>query len=119
MKKYSTKIIEGKLMLISRDIQVGDKVYCSESKPTPWCKVEWIVDDSIGVTIEDSTNYSQDIFTPDLDKIFKVIGEISSDALSYVKKGDEFNENQIKPFDLVATPSIKGIRIKGPCGHFH
>jgi len=26
--KYETKILDGKMMLISRDIQVGDNVFC-------------------------------------------------------------------------------------------
>lgn len=138
MKQYFAKEIEGELMLCSRDIQVGDRVYCPESKPTEWCKVEWIVDDLIGVTIEGSTDYAQDIFTPNTEETFKPIGKISPSAI-WVKDGDGFGCDAWRQrcfYDYNAE--IEGdisyiyhenmnvcvykklnIEIFGPCGHFH
>lgn len=76
----------------------------------------------------------------DMNKCFKVIGEISPDALGYVKEGDEFGEDDIR----IGAGSIMNARfhfvpfegddqkewfpnngwelytqIKDPCGHFH
>lgn len=79
------------------------------------------------------------------DFAYKVIGEISSDALAYVKESDEFDEGDIKRDVLIKDTfdneyehlNPKGnekirelsdtekiikelpIKIKGPCGHFH
>ena len=64
------------------------------------------------------------------------IGEISPDALSYVKEGDEFDEEQLRVqqigphSDMDDVFSIKAsfrdtadykhyIQIKGSCNHFH
>ena len=49
----------------------------------------------------------------------KVIGEISPDALGYVKEGDEFDETEVSIYDVLNKISVLGIKIKGPCGHFH
>lgn len=64
---------------------------------------------------------------------FKVIGEISPYALSYVKEGQELNEEDIQftvyePYEPAWSVSLeewlefsckKNIQIKGPCSHFH
>jgi hypothetical protein len=60
------------------------------------------------------------------------IGEISPDALTYVKEGDEFDEYDYrykdkKGWDIVKDISVISpqfrhlylIGLKGPCGHFH
>lgn len=94
-----------KLFLCSRDIQIGDGMV-----------MECLTNGNYEIFQIDTLN---DIF-PDMIKEgsqFKIIGEISPDALSYVKEGDEFDENQV----IYASVDYIGWRykIKGPCGHFH
>ena len=69
--KYKVKSIDGKMMLTSSDIQVGDKYY--NQRLNLWGDAHVLPSDPA-------------------DKCIKVIGEISPDALSYVKEGDEFDE---------------------------
>ena len=54
----------------------------------------------------------------------KRIGQISSDALSYVKEGMEYEEDQVKRVNVSHRPpqhykDYHYYKIKGPCGHFH
>lgn len=63
----------------------------------------------------------------------KPIGEISPDALSYIKEGDTFDEtkvqfreknkdyhNGLKFIDIPPNDYFQCIvKIQGPCGHFH
>lgn len=108
-----------KLFLCSRDIVRNDNVYCS---------------------VEDYINRSPLLVQEHAIKalkhkeVFKVIGEISPEA-TWVKEGDEFDENYILgyiaedgssyPLDIigeqlvVSSESIDYYQIKGPCGHFH
>ena len=116
-----------KLFLCSRDIQVGDKVRMETGE-------ELICYEKYG-TLYTKGEYELEVF-PDRD--FKVIGEISPDALSYVKEGDEFEESEFRLFakhrsfkdmdywitDWEELSSLKEkytviVEIKGPCGHFH
>lgn len=59
------------------------------------------------------------------DGSYKVIGEISSGALSYVKEGMEYEHNEVFLNGIgqnwnSKTPLGKHIvKIKGPCGHYH
>lgn len=116
-----------KLFLCSRDIKVGDKVYApnyksgtdilEEEQPDPWYVLENLYD------VKNFQNQSS----------FKVIGEISPDALGYVKEGMEYNREDIKPFYLLAGGECEYLeghdperwlkhsyyKIKGPCGRFH
>lgn len=69
-----------KLFLCSRDIQVGDEYYNSMGY-----KVDHTWDEE---AIQDSKDFPDDIF--------KVIGEISPDAI-WVKEGDEFDEDELEP----------------------
>lgn len=59
---------------------------------------------------------------------YKIIGEISKDALSYIKEGDEFGEEDIstsafiksiEPLPEFGALGKNYVLIKGPCGHFH
>jgi hypothetical protein len=124
-KPYSTKFIDGKLMLTSSDIQVGDKVYANYSTE----------DNSI--IINNKTELTLALMsTP---KPYKVIGEISEQAI-WVKEGDDFNEEDIKSsykdssgatiheqwyskmkkYDKSRAKCFTVLyKIKGPCGHCH
>lgn len=77
-ERYASKDVEGdklaKLFLISTDIKVGDKFQSFSGM----CELEW--DGKFQLHPED----------------YKVIGEISPEALSYVKEGDEFDEDDWK-----------------------
>lgn len=58
--------------------------------------------------------------TPE-DKRYRVIGEISPEALSYIKEGDEFDKDEIVPiyWNNEEKQGLAWYAIKGPCGHFH
>lgn len=126
MLKYKVKEIEGKLVLTSSDIKIGDKVYYNGKEHI------------VTINSLESARASRNTF--------KVIGEVSPDALGYVKEGDEFDEDQIQrqiyndsgvdfPWENYdedsgvwdenywysdeLTSEDKRIQIKGPCGHFH
>lgn len=123
------KLTPVKLFLCSRDIQVGDKVLC----PMPYKnnKLEEFV------IVERPENYHLDMLVGKFSDgremkepaylnqmAFKVIGEISPDAIFYVKEGDEFDEDQISiVYKIRGSISDKlevlFVKIKGPCGHFH
>jgi hypothetical protein len=144
-----------KLFLCSKDIQVGDNIDCEYSVDrVHFHKVGEIARDAGDWGWElriEEPNPSQPLksrlFTEFIPKdyAFKVIGEISSDALGYITEGAEFDEEQIKRDILIKDTFdndythyhpkgdeafiIKGsteefikeypIKIKGPCGHFH
>lgn len=94
--KYKAKLINGKLMLASSDIQVGDKAR----------SIEFPEEEFTVSSIEMGSgkdHYPKELlvwnrkdeqvsYWRTLANTFKVIGEISSDALSYVKEGQEFDE---------------------------
>jgi hypothetical protein len=111
-----------KLFLCSRDIQIGDKAYSPHSDFTT------VIEDAYQLNDRPS-------------EWFKVMGEISPEALTFVKEGDEFDENEIKKSSLPICPKCGApggndgfcpeeiecetdkqriiFYIKGPCGHFH
>jgi hypothetical protein len=116
-----------KLFLCSRDIQVGDKVWYENMEQTVLTIDNGLVHLSTGIKAK-------------LGKPYKIIGEISPDALSYVKEGDEFDEEQVNI--ILGYPVVTGqekyydteyecymqrdvykyiakCQIKGPCGHYH
>lgn len=68
-----------KLFLCSRDIQVGDKITLD------------------GISFTEFTRLKElsKVYAPKFDSYFKVIGEISPEAI-WVKEGDEFEEEDIK-----------------------
>lgn len=116
MEKYFVKSIEGKLMLASRDIQVGDSIQHAATL-NPMIATEAMLEGGFA----QSLNY------------FKVIGEISP-GTKWVKEGDEFDEGEVKFMEFIAMmgsdevsyerfKEFKGdhnyISLKGPCGHFH
>lgn len=92
-----------KLFLCSRNIQVGDKV-------------EWIPfntsSDVHSAIVDDGNLYHINKLNP-----FKILGEISPDA-TWVKEGDEFEEDEIEYWPLKGG-TVPAYKIKGPCGHFH
>lgn len=91
-----------KLFLVSRDIQVGDKLikdgveYLAHSRPdgVPF----------IGY-------YNKDWCYLD-DDCFKVIGEISPDALPYVTEGQEFDEKDIEEWYFHLKQNCFAISVK-------
>lgn len=111
-----------KLFLVSTDIKVGDK-YLNDKFIEHTCTHEL-----------DSIITQNELFPF---KYFKVIGEISPDALNFVKEGNVFTEDQIKfvakgNADIyykltekeflnkyMGTGLSYYIEIKGSCGHFH
>ncbi len=92
---YKAKFIDGKLMLTSSDIQVGDKV--QEWYGNKLYR-EYIVDE-IYQDMDSENNFHTMIKggneAVDSKNCFKVVGEISPDA-TWVREGDEFDEDNIK-----------------------
>lgn len=97
---YAMRWKKYKLFLCSRDIQVGDTYHYSITE----------------IDVCDSEIRLEQIKEQEKlhgQKRFKVIGVVSSDALSYVKDGDEFDAEQ-----LLIDNSI--VKIKYPCcPHFN
>jgi hypothetical protein len=112
--KYESKILDGKMMLISRDIKIGDEVW----NPVMNRKETVIKDASLFGSSETIT----DLMEVEQCNSFKVIGEISSQA-TWIVEGDEFELKHFNPLsgaDIEHKRSTKQIiRIKGPCGHYH
>jgi hypothetical protein len=114
-----------KLFLCSRDIQVGDKFTRGDIAETALDIVEG------DIQFKDTKNLMQCgtdfLFYWPVKECFKVIGEISPDALSYVKEGDEFDEDEVQwcyreSVGLSASNDKEDVayRIQCPnCKHFH
>lgn len=110
-----------KVFLCSKDIQVGDIAYNDKFYPYP-----------NGQLINNNSKV-MDHGMMEVDS-FKVIGEISPDAM-FVTEGDEFDENELccfiadgfnsgaqrhtLPFTAKKGQNKLYYGIKGPCGHFH
>jgi hypothetical protein len=108
-----------KLFLCSRDIQVGDREIYT---PT-------------GIKLEHEVKFEDMATVASKEGWFKVIGEISPDALPYVKEGQEFDDNMVEFYISENPPwegwgratvekycgwkGMKTIKIQGPCSHFH
>lgn len=128
-----------KLFLCSRDIQIGDKVsYQMEGFGIAEGVFESIGEEEgiryYNIVGKDSI-YIYYVDSPEVNPIsehpFKVIGEISPDALPYVKEEDEFDEDQwrsvMDDIDGIYVDKEKNIplsegyfiQIKCPWGHFH
>lgn len=97
--KYKAKLIGEKMMLVSSDIQVGDKV-------TSWFHSHENGDSYITSIVEEASKVYEDFANYKLKHgelkfsslgkfIFKVIGEISPEA-TWVTENQEFDENEIK-----------------------
>lgn len=108
MSKYKAELIDDKMMLISSDIQVGEKYFT-----------------------EDGTLCERYASEP-TEGSYKVIGKISPDA-TWVKRGDEFDEyyeatfymgiseagwDREQPWEPIKEKK-KFCMVKGPCGRFH
>jgi hypothetical protein len=104
--KHEAKIIDGKMMLISRDIQIGDKVQVFINNEWKYCNLY----------------HQEEVNEWKEDNAFKVIGEISNQA-TWIVEGDEFELKHFNPLsaaDIEHKGSTKQVvRIKGPCGHYH
>lgn len=119
IQMYKAKLIDGKLILTSTDIHVGDKV--QEWYGNKLYR-EYIVDeiyqdkDSEG-TIHTMIKGGNEAV--DSKNCFKVVGEISPEA-TWVREGDEFDEDEVtEPMFKDVGSFKKYCYIKGPCGHFH
>lgn len=138
-----------KLFLCSRDIQVGDNIIADyivdkggEYEMHVHKEGEILndkdFDDHWQIKTKDTFYQSGYATEWALKKgCFKIIGEISPDALGYVKEGDEFDENDVHRNHICYdSPGNTGCclhcsrsmgcdsqdynyMIKGPCGHFH
>lgn len=104
--------VKTKLFLCSRDIEVGDKWFHINGEGVT--SEEQICTEIRGIVL-----YSDNMFAPLDSNVYKVIGEISPDALSYVKERDEFDFEDWED-EVDGNHRLTGkIIIKGPCGHFH
>jgi hypothetical protein len=117
MEKYFVKNIENKLILCSRNIQVGDDFQDENGNK--------FVCTSIDKVYPHKSIYSEGKWEKDWHdktKCFKVIGEISPDA-TWVTEGMEFEEAEVKRIAIGISNPIGSkyhiYQIKGPCGHFH
>lgn len=147
MLKYKVKKIDDKLILTSTDIQVGDKVRSFNYPEQEEREVVNLRTSKKLVGAEDHSEiyhladiqYPNEVNTSAVTGFFKVIGEISEDALPYTKEGDEFDEDSVQEIWDSSTgwrkhkigelkdsdkPRWYGrklpiLLIKGPCGHFH
>lgn len=104
-----------KLFLCSRNIQVGDKFNSANG-------INFVC-----TRTDDTKIYCIGGLNSDIEEVphsicyaYKVIGEVSL-AATFVKEGDEFEEDQVlihyPPTLFSATNPV--IQIKGVCGHFH
>jgi hypothetical protein len=116
LEEYTDKFKKAKLFLCSRDIQVGDeaKAYCPATGIHDFHV--YAIDEEEGggsyiyrsVPSEEGAGWAAD-------SCFKVIGEISPDAV-WVKEGDEFAEDQLRLYTL----GIPIVHFKCPtCNTFH
>lgn len=113
-----------KLFLCSRDIQIGQRVWDSQTserynkveyeESTSWACDSHSVDSSVGNVV----------YTVPKERAIIVIGEISPEA-RWVKEGDEFDEEEVhrcfvhENVSILSDPMKRKVQIKGPCGHFH
>lgn len=127
LTKNGIKLKKVKLFLCSIDIQVGDYIR-SEHSPATLVK-----DIEVTNSLDTSTPHWEagNDYLYDKKLSFKVIGEISSEAI-WIKEGDEFDENEIKKVNMQEYGHycdwIEGreqlgykctVLIFGPCKHFH
>lgn len=97
-----------KLFLCSRDIQSGDKAYQEFGDKT-------ISEEYDFPKVFDNWTWAYKNSVPNhtvhIDNLFKVIGEISKDAI-WVKEGDELNEEQIEEWYWHLTQNCYAISVK-------
>lgn len=106
-----------RLFLCSRDkseLKEGDRVILRNNSEIFTIKELFtLMNDNHAVLHEQDTP----VFVTD---IYPIVGEISPDALGYVKKGQEFDKEDWQYDPWVDFPDNTCIvEIKGPCGHFH
>ena len=127
---HLSNIKKVKLFLCSRKIQIGDKFISEYDNKEHICN-----------SIQERNFYwknKKSLTGFSCSDGFKVIGEISPEALSYCKEGMEYNEEDVKLYkhlilkdgsrlncyteeeDLSPRCQYANVyQIKGPCGHFH
>ncbi len=143
IQMYKAKLIDGKLMLISTDIQVGNKVRSFNYPEQEEREVLNLRTSKKLVGAKDHSEiyhladiqYPNEVNTAAVSNFFKIIGKISPEA-TWIKEGDEFDKEELnyqcynKEKDYwyfakyrgmweEALPEHRRIQIKGPCGHFH
>lgn len=117
-----------KLFLCSRDIEAGDQIYLTKEALDSYnldvikyiklpltTKCMKVVDSDIWVEIEGEKYECEAGLNT---TCFRMIGEISANALNYVKENDEFDQDEIILFKNNKI-SYTLCEVKGPCGHFH
>lgn len=119
------RIVEPKLLLCSRDIQVGD--IASASYPSTVTKNAMVIESMDDMSVPHwRVKYNDDpeFYYWEKDVTFKVIGAISPEA-AWIKEGDEFDETEVhrcfvhENVSTLSHPMKRKVQIKGPCGHFH
>ncbi len=133
-----------RLFLCSKKIQVGDKIkFQLVPNKSPWKdgEVLWVEADMTEIRLDSETT----VVTTADHFCFKIIGEISPSAISFVKGSQKFYDSEINiylmdkkvpmeargPFTIDEIDIFKEqvesrpdrfyflVEIKGPCGHFH
>lgn len=102
LESYPTEVEKVKLFLCSRDIQVGDEIYTDDPFWPQFTKLQY-------------EQENKDMDEPRTTECFKVIGEISPNAI-WVKEGDEFdypNECTIPMVEMFQKQAY--CLIKCPC----
>lgn len=97
IQMYKAKLIDGKLMLISTDIQVGDKVRSFNYPEQEEREVLNLRTSKKLVGAKDHSEiyhladiqYPNEVNTAAVSNFFKIIGKISPEA-TWVKEGDEY-----------------------------
>jgi hypothetical protein len=102
---------KAKLFLCSRDIVPGDTFIMEAKNGRLKENIKCTGRDDIGI-------YSNETAYPIEYNLFKKIGEISPDALSYVREDMEFDEDEVEIWSKFAKGYVF-VKVKGPCGHFH
>jgi hypothetical protein len=97
--EFTTTTKKVKLFLCSRDIKEGDTIFNINGGKSHI--VKFISDNTYDVNYRyiDPGDLMGERYVCDCipkDVCYKVIGEISPDALSYVKEGDEFDEEEVR-----------------------
>lgn len=119
-KVYKVKLMDGRLILLSPDVEIGDKVYQHK------------YNHEVGIVAGFKDNSKSIFYFEGKEPILKnyhstgnwgkIMNQISPNA-TWVKEGDEFSEEEISTSAFEKTTDIRPnqpyVFIKGSCGHFH
>lgn len=125
IQMYKAKLIDGKLMLISTDIQVGDKVRSFNYPEQEEREVLNLRTSKKLVGAKDHSEiyhladiqYPNEVNTAAVSNFFKIIGKISPEA-TFVTEGMEFSEDEIKfinKYNGQSTPPNQYYEVKCKC----